>query len=77
MVLKTNGILLKCYTEREIAERILNPGFGGLGSDGLYYEDVLACVCLMAQGALTKAAKSRPPMGGTVQGAWVRTTPRC
>ena len=76
LVLKTNEILLYCYTEREIAERILKPGFGGLESDGLYYEDVRACVCLKAQGAVAEAAKSSPQWGDSTEG-WVRTTPRC
>lgn len=68
MVLKTNKTLLYCYTEREIAERILKSGFGGLESDGLYYEDIQACVCLKAQGALTEAAKSSPRWGAQYRG---------
>ena len=75
MVLKTNKILLYCYTEREIAERILKPGFGGLESDGLYYEDIHPCVCLKAQGALTKAAKSSPGRGAQYRGAGLEPRP--
>lgn len=38
LVIKTNKILLRRYTERETAERILKSGFGASESDGLNYE---------------------------------------